>query len=222
MKITQRCPAHTKHGSVRFARKRRGLTLVELILAMTITAMACVAIAATMKATANTWEANQQDDQTLTSARIAIRRLKTIVSNAKLFGHRSVNELVLWAGDENGNFQIEYTECVMIRYDPATDQLQLLDIYFPPATPQANIDARNVTFVFADFSAPQVLTLLNADAYVRTRILADNVVSFTVSTIGQASYMRTAMFSFRLGQDDPSQQFDTVASMRSPAFYLME
>ena len=201
---------------------RRGLTLVELILAMTITAMACVAIAATMKATANTWEANQQDDQTLVSARIALRRLRTIVSNAKLFGYRSANELVLWAGDENGNFQIEYSECAMIRYDPATDQLQLLDIYFPPGTPQGDIDARNVTLIFTDFSAPQVLTLLGADAYVRSRTLADNVVSFSVSTIGQASYVRTAMFSFRLGQDDPSQQFDAVAAMRSPAYYLLE
>ena len=202
--------------------KRRGLTLVELILAMAITSMTCVAIAATMKDTAKTWEANQQDDQTLASARIAIKRLRTIVSDAKLFGHRTANSLVLWAGDENGNFQIEYTECAMIRYDPATDQLQLLDIYFPPGTPQGDIDARNMTFTFADFGAQQLLTLLNADIYVRSRTLADNVVSFTVSTIGQALYVRTAMFSLRLGQDDPSQQFDLVVSMRSPAYYLVE
>ena len=202
--------------------RRHGLTLVELILAMAITSMACVAIAATMKATADTWQANQQDDETLVSARITIKRLRTVVGQAKLFGHRTANELVLWAGDANGNFQIEYSECAMIRYDPATDQLQLLDIYFPPGTPQGDIDARNMTFTLADFSAQQLLTLLSADAYVRTRILADNIVSFTVSTVGQGSYVRTALFSFRLGQDDPSQQFDVVVSMRSPAYYLLE
>ncbi len=222
MRTMERTQAQTKHGFLRFACRRRGLTLVELILAMTITAMACTAVAAIMKATANTWEANQQDDETIVSARIAIKRLRTIVADAKLFGYSTSSILVLWAGDANGNFQIEYSECAMIQYDPATDQLQLLDIYFPPGTPQGDIDARNVTFTFADFSASQLATLLEADSYIRARTLADNVVSFTVSTIGQGSYVRTAMFSFRLGQDDPSQQFDAAVSMHSPAYYLVE
>ena len=222
MRTMERCPIHTKHGSVGSARSRCGLTLVELILALTITAMATVAIAGILKATANTWEANQQDDQTLVSARIAIKRLRTIVSNAKLFGNRMANSLVLWAGDANGNFQIEYSECAMIRYDPATDQLQFLDMYFPPGTPQGDIDSRNVTFTFTDFSTPQLASLLAADGYSRIRTLGDNVVSFSVSTIGQTPYFRTVMFSFRLGQNGPSHQFDAVATMRSPAYYLVE
>ena len=222
MRTIEHAEAQAKQILPSRACSRAGLTLVELILAMAITSMACVAIAATMKATTNTWEANQQDDQTLVSARIAIARLRNVISQAKIVYRKSADALLIWAGDYNGNFQMEYSECVAIEYDSLTRQLQFLDIYFPPGTPQGDIDSRNVALTSAEFTSPQFVSTFMADAYMRARTIVDNVIIFSVHVTGQDPYVRTAMFSFRLGQDDLSQQFDAVASMRSPAYYLVE
>ncbi len=204
------------HGSC------RGLTLVELILALTMTATICAALVTAVKATVDTWEVNQQDDEVLVSARNVTKRLRMIVGDAKLFGRCQNKTLVLWANDSNGNFQIEYSECAIVQYIPSTNELRLLDLHFPPGTPQGDIDNRNITLPVAEFPAQQLDTVFPADEYVRVRILAQDVSAYDCSAVGTVPDAKTIVFSFTLGESDPEWEFDVVATMRSPASYLLE
>ena len=202
--------------------KRGGLTLVELILAMAITAMVCTAIAAMMKSVADTWQTNNADNEVFTDVRIALSRIRRTVENARLLGYSDSQRVVLWSGDNNRNLQIDYIECMMIQYEPTTEQLQLMDIYFPAGTPQSEIDARDISLDPTDFGSGQLATTLSQDQYCRVRTLVSDVKWFSLTLDVPWPETRSIVLDFKLQSLDDSMRFHAVVSLREPTYYLLE
>lgn len=199
---------------------RQGLTLVEVIFALMIMAMAFSAVAMTIKAAADAWQAQVGIQETNDTGLAVTSRLRTIVNSAHLVGFQNSDRLVLWANDHNGNFLIDYDECVLLQHDG--EELLLYDIYFPPGTPQGNIDARRYRVVLDDFVRDDVAKLLEEDAYGRVRVLGQYLDRFEISMTEEAPYGRTVVFAFRFKNPEESEWFHAVISLGNPVYYPLQ
>lgn len=220
---TMKQPARTLgQNSIGISRRHRGLTLVELIFALGITVLACTAAAMTIKAVADGCRTDTDAMDTADSAGDVIARLRAIVKEAWLIGFYDDYSLVLWANDTNGNLQIDYTECVMLRYDQQTGDLQLLDIHFPDGTSESEIDAHKITLTYNQLCSHGMAWAISQDQYLRTRTLARQVFLFSFSVDPEPPYSRSVVFSFKLKDPDASNKWNPVITLYNPAFELLQ
>ena len=199
---------------------RQGLTLVEVIFALMIMAMALGAVAMTVKAAADAWEAHVGIQETNDAGLAVTARLRTIVNSAHLVGFQDSDRLVLWSNDQNGNFLIDYNECVLLQY--GDKELRLYDVYFPPGTPQGDIDARQYRVVLDDFVKNDVAKLLEKDAYGRVRVLGQYLDKFEVSMTEEVPYGRMVVFAFQFKNPEKSEWFHAVISLGNPVYYPLQ
>ncbi len=120
--------------------RRRGFTMVELIIGMFITAMVLAAMAAVSTAVSNGWQqADSADTAFVTGAQVQTRLAEyfrpaaTVAAIQKGTLGSSVGPATLffWRLDQTsnanptGNGAIEYNEIGLLRYDPTSEELRL-------------------------------------------------------------------------------------------------
>jgi prepilin-type N-terminal cleavage/methylation domain-containing protein len=204
-------------------RPKYGFTLIEVILALTITAAACTVTAMLLNAVANTWHTNDGISDAVNSARNGLLRVRSYIEQARFLGICDGTSLLLWSKDLDGDNQPDYCEMILIRYKSAAQKIELVDIYFPPSTPQSDIDARKTDLTMANFtSTNSVITTMSTDPYARVRTLAENVGQFSLTLDKASPFARYATLSMKITRQGISQYFQTVITPRSSAYYLLE
>jgi len=203
-------------------RRHSGFSLLELILAVAITAMACTASATVLKAVADTWQTTDDIHDAVSSTRHALTRLRTVIKQGRLFGYRSGSTLVFWANDDNNDLQINYAELQMVRYQPSERKLELLDVYFPPGTPDGEIDTRSTVLSPVEIAESSIVQILETDAYVRVRPLAYEIQQFSMALDTAGPDSRWVRFSLEVQRKNISQHLHTLVGLRAPAYYLLE
>ena len=205
------------------SRQNFSFTLVEVILALTITAGACTATAMLLNAVADAWHTNDGISDAVNTARNGMLRIRSYIEKARFLGNCNGTALLLWSQDRDKDYQIDYSEMILIRYQSATKKVELVDIYFPPGTSQSDIDARNTHLTYADISGTSsVTTILNADAYHRVRTLAEDVDQFSIGLDTSSPRARYVTLSLQVTRQGISQNLVGVITPRSTAYYLLE
>lgn len=117
----QRVVAWKRRGS------RRGLTLVELLVAMTVTSIVLSAV--TTLAFAMGRANNSTSDMALKQSQIRFATLKIsdVIRHGRLVCGMSGNELAIWSSDSNGDNQININELVLIERGSGEDYVGLCE-----------------------------------------------------------------------------------------------
>ncbi|MEM8834217.1 MAG: prepilin-type N-terminal cleavage/methylation domain-containing protein [Planctomycetota bacterium] len=165
---------------------RRGLTLLELLIALTITSMIGLAMATTLVASA-------RSVQSASEARSALQRFHALRQRVRGYTDPALAVLAsndqqgfaLWLHDENASNSVNLSELRVVWYEPDTQRVTLERVEFPEDWDDAQVAAADTAL--ADGADPflamesqrlldQTTTLVLADGIASTRLLFDDQI----------------------------------------------
>ena len=140
------------HAAVHAASRRRqlGLTFVELMMAMTATALIGLAIASMLFATTYGTEADKDLRSMVVKHKVLNARLSAAIRASKMVLAQGTDYLVLWMDDTTGEGEPNLSEIRLIHRDAATDELSS---YLAPANPAPDTEYPIASTDFNDFGS---------------------------------------------------------------------
>ncbi|MCL4211553.1 MAG: hypothetical protein HRU76_05770 [Phycisphaeraceae bacterium] len=193
---------------------RRGLTLIELMLALTITVMISGAIASMMAAIAAGVETRQDVRGTMVRASAASGRLGAYVAGSRCILSASATDLVLWLRDSRESGTVHASEVRWILYDPAGGGYDVLYVRFPDEWTDLQCDQADQEYAAnADWNA--VLNFYDDLGYVAMTRLVDGLESVEIA-IDHANPLSARLASFLLSfaAESGAQQVRVSESIR--------
>ena len=109
----------------------RGLTLLELVLALSITAMISAAVAGMLEAMASGVATRRDVRAHLVTASVAQARLDTIIGPSRCLLHVDKDGVVIWLKDTNADTMLQASELRWLHMDDAAGELLLERVSFP-------------------------------------------------------------------------------------------
>ncbi|MCZ6698323.1 MAG: type II secretion system protein [Planctomycetota bacterium] len=198
--------------SVRGSR-RRGFTLIELMLAGMITALVAAAGASLIFATTGASRELGGIRNTKTAGNYALSQIASRIRQARAIGDLRSNQLSLWVEDANGDDVANLNEIATIRYRSGEKTITYLVL--DPARASGS-------FVVPEWvltSAPSSQQMISMGGPQPT-VWADDVETFSFSGYPQETDTRIVEVRFTIGQGAGAISFQTTASPRAPADYL--
>lgn len=162
-----------------------GFTLVELIIAIAITAVIGLAAAAVAVGISNSYSDSEDYYQSLQTARSFMMRWESEVRQARLITAWSSTGLVLWTGDADGtnngvgNGQINRDELMLFQYNAAKKEIHQVFVQFPSTIDKTALNVIRSLATAADMTT--ISNMLTSDVYCQDRVVASNVTSFTLT-----------------------------------------
>ena len=170
-----------RDANTRRFRARRGLTLIELLIAVSITAMVGVAIATVMTAAGNSLSRVGEVRSALQRAHAMHTRLSAYTDAALCVLDEAPKQgFAVWLHDENPGGTINLSELRIIWYDTGEEEISVEWVTFPDDwTPQEVSEADRELEVGADYYT-EMLTK-RGEKMTSRLTLADGVVSEDLS-----------------------------------------
>jgi len=112
-------------------RRRIAFTLMELTLAMVITTIIGLSVAAATMVLSRAYANGENYADCVQNGRIAMQRIRRTVVRAKLVLQADNNNLMVWRQDANGDGQINLSEITQFYVDAAARQLKMRQVVFP-------------------------------------------------------------------------------------------
>ncbi|UCF43196.1 MAG: prepilin-type N-terminal cleavage/methylation domain-containing protein [Planctomycetota bacterium] len=105
----------------------KGLTLVELLMALAVTSVILTAVVTLAHALDTANDVSDDTSQKQAQVRYATLRISELIRHCKLICGAPGDDLCIWRADDNGDDKINPTELVYIESGTGRDFLQLLD-----------------------------------------------------------------------------------------------
>lgn len=112
-------------------RSTRGLTLLELVIGMAVTAMVGLSVAGLSSVLAGSYSQGEEYYRSVQSARIAMLRLQSEVRKAHLLTEVSTSQMMLWHEPVGGDGLINPSELTLITYHADEDNITQYRIVYP-------------------------------------------------------------------------------------------
>jgi hypothetical protein len=151
------------------------MTVVELVLSLTITAVIGVSIAAVLYASATTVSGQQATRTLMVSNEVCSLRINGALRSSSTVVARGDCYLVLWLGDRNGNGSPNLSELQRIDLDPNTKQLWS----FKAPANLAPASDTNYTLASTDFNT--VTAALKGSANFPSTLWASGITGWTTT-----------------------------------------
>ncbi len=192
----------------------RAFTMVELLVAATITALVATAGATFVSAVSNASLTSRSVTETKTAGHYASFQMTKVIRESRGVGQVTPNAVSLWMADTSGDDSLNLYETGVLRYDSANKQV-VLDFLQP-----ANGVAPTTTASTATFSDVTLLTAAMPPADKKSVVWAENIESLTFT--GQASSVQTRMVevTFTVNNTGTPVAFRAAAAPKAPADYL--
>lgn len=159
---------------------RRGLSLVELMLSITITMMVAAAIAAMLGAVSSGVGARRDNRTTMVLANAAQARLSAYAAPARCVLDAGPGGVVLWLDDSRASGTVHATEVRWLLHDAANGCLDVFWVNFPDTWGQAAQDLEDREYpVATDWLA--VLAAYQAKGLVSGQTLVESLASMDVA-----------------------------------------
>jgi prepilin-type N-terminal cleavage/methylation domain-containing protein len=104
---------------------RRGMTLIELLLAMMVTAMVMAGVATMAYALSSVRNASDETSSKQACVRFALTQLGELLRHARLVCYASDSQVLVWTADTNGDRQMNITEMACIATDTSRSSITL-------------------------------------------------------------------------------------------------
>jgi hypothetical protein len=153
---------------------QRGLSLLETLLAISITAVIGVAISALMAAAANSL--SSRDDGRSTAIRLATTniRLGAYIAPSLCVLDKSNNHITLWFEDSRTSNTVHASEIRWITFDSGTKTLSVKFVDFPASWSQSMVDDADFECnSLTDYAS--VLSSFESSEYITTVPLVDSI-----------------------------------------------
>lgn len=193
---------------------RRALTLLELTLALSITAMVGAAICGMMHAVTTGVSTRKDSRSLMIRSNAAQLRLAAYIMPARCLLAADQTHLVLWLEDSRQSDTVHATEIRWISFDAASKSLILKYVKFPDSWSQTAKDlADKESSKDADWAA--LLSYYESLGRTATMPLVDGLASAAIRTDqAQAQSSRRAMFDLDVAVEDGSWSIEVAAAVR--------
>ena len=126
---------------MRKARYKKGLTLVELVVAMIVTSIVLTAVVTLAYALDTVNDVTNETSKMQAQIRFAALRVSEMIRHCKLVCYASGDDLAVWRADDDNDGQISISELVYIECGSGQDHLRLCDF------PSSNNTAINLSSI---------------------------------------------------------------------------
>jgi len=158
----------------------RGLTLVELMLALTITVMISGGIAAMMTAVSTGVGSKRDSRSVMLHAHAAQTRLSAYVVPANCILDAGIDGFTLWFNDRRESDSVHATEIRWIDFDADAGALCVAFVVFPDSWTQTQKDLADLEYpIGTDWE--MVRRKYELDGHLRMMCLVDGLDSVTIS-----------------------------------------
>jgi hypothetical protein len=192
------------------------LTLPELVVGITITAIIGLAVAGVSMALSTGHAQSEQYSEYVQSARMGVMRVGRELREASLVTAYDSNTLILWGGDANGDGDINTDELVSISYDASTRQIVKYQKVYPSYWPDWLVDLLNFDLDLDEVdNANSVESYLKYGLLAESTVLATDVRSFDVTTGADAPVSRLVKVRLSVGDSDRALTVNTSMKLRA-------
>ncbi len=175
---------------------RRGMTMIELLIALAITAMVAVAIAAMLSAVTEGERSRRDNRGYIIRTHAARARLGAYIARSLRVLEVNGSDTVVWLNDWRQGGTVHATELRWLIFDGPNDAIDVYYVDLPDAWTEIQRDIEDVEYSFGqDWSA--VLSSYMTKGYVSKMTLVDGVGQVTVTT-DQPAAVDSTEISFEL------------------------
>ncbi|MHB0947118.1 MAG: PilW family protein [Sedimentisphaerales bacterium] len=192
---------------------RRGFTLAEMIMAMTVTGIILAAIATLAFALGSANDSADDTSEIQSRIRYTTIRLGELVKNCKLICYNSGTEVAVWRADDNGDNKINPGELVYIETESGSQ------IRFLSFRPNGAAASSSLTLAAIGISATK--DALKAGCVPSYITLIKNCTYVTFTTDAAAPFSKRLNLFFGVQQKGVTQNYQCSAFLRAQAGYLL-
>ncbi|MFC1675696.1 PilW family protein [Planctomycetota bacterium] len=194
---------------------RKGFTLAELIVALTMTVVILTAVTALTFAVSSANDAADDTNAKQAQLRYATLRITELIRHCKLICRVSENDIAIWRADDNGDGQINTNELVYIESSAWPDNfIRLVEFSQSGASSEM---PRPLDQIY-DGSIKAGLISVGNPVYTVLIPQCDNV---SLTTDVNPPLSRFVTVSFDLTENGTAHQYQINASMRSSSENLL-
>ena len=201
-----------------YAKQRKhAFTLMECVLALSITAVTGLAAAGVSMALASAYERGQAHTESMHAARVVMSRITAKIRKAKLVTSASDDALVLWTDDANLDGLINRDEMCLLRYDKRADCIEELKIVLSDELSYEVQVALNpeVSLSVAAREPSTTKVMLSRMPGFTTRVLASDVSDLEFEVWPNAPMTKLVKIESTHGQGDTSVSLSCAATLRA-------
>ena len=208
--------SNLKSESAPLPGRRRGLTFVELVIGLAITAMVAGAVSAVMTAVSRGWQQGREADTGTSRSTVSVLRIQKILRSAKQIGACRVGALngtpsqaaavMIWKGDLNGDGKVQLSETALLEHQPNSDpdsaQIVYWEVNYPTSWNTAQKQAADSTLADdAIYDGTQIDTFKTLST-VHSTAQATRVTAAEFHRIDSATAVRAGLeFALKFDQD---------------------
>lgn len=186
---------------------RSGFTLIEVLMAASITAAACAAATMLIQTINQNASASSEQHADVTTARDALLCIDMLVQEAALVGYWDDSQVLLWRDDDNDDGQINLSELTLIRYDAEDQCLSLRDV---PISAGQNPVVRLNQFV-----TTAAVQTVQQHASLRVRPMIGGLSSLQTWCDATGDAAQVVQMTLAVGSGDEAQTLHAVMSLRN-------
>jgi len=199
-------------------RKRLGFTLLEMTIAMVITAMTGLSVAGVTMVLGEANDRGQDFYQSVQTGRSAVMKIQTLIRGAKLVTASTSTSLVLWAEDTDGDGLISLSETVLLTFDTQAREIRVYRVVYPATMAEETRAALDASKSLADLaSVSTVTTTITCDTYCSSTVLAPDVSAFRLSVWPAVPMTKLVRFQLTVGLGTSAVTLRSAASTRAGA-----
>ncbi len=192
-----------------YTARRKGFTLAELIVALTMTVVILTAITALTFAVGSANDVANDTNAKQAQLRYATIRITELIRHCKLICKLEENNIAIWRADDNNNDQINLSEIVYIGSGYDRNYVRILE--FPN-------DNRGLTF---GGIKPIVSGWMDYGSTYTYTMLIPECENVTVALDTAPPFSRFATISFDLEENGSMRHYQINASLRSSSENLL-
>ncbi len=198
--------------------RRRAMTLIEVTLALTVTAMIGLVTTGVMVAVLNAHETTDRYTQNVQSGRISLANLQSKIRTSLGVTAGGVSGLTLWTHDDDDPGVINVEELAVLKFIPADGVVRLFAVVYPDSVPQATRDALNVTLDLDQVdSSVKALLRISATGHRQATTIASGLSALQFRYDESPPEARLVSISAAFGSGAQRIRLNTLAALRAPA-----
>ena len=197
-------------------RRQNAFTVVEMVLAMAITAMIGLSVAGVAVALSTAQADQEESYQYAQTARSAINRIQGYLSRARLVTARGDGSLVYWIKDADGDGTISLEELGEIRRHSEDRTLRLHRVVFPD-----NMDEQVHAALNAQVELDCAADMASATQLIETngrhvdQVEAEDVEAFDVAAYPECPVAKLVSIHLVIGQGERQVALRSAVALRA-------
>ena len=194
---------------------RAAFTMLELLVAATVTALTAIAAATLINAICNSSLTTKDLREAKSTGHYALSQFERTIRESRVVGQVTTSTITLWRGDTNSDDQVNLYETAVIRYDSSAQQL--IYEYLTPASggpPPATLVSSTA---LCDYNT--LYPMMPAGDKVSI-VWAANVDSLSFSGYPNNTDLRIVDASFTINTNGQSVPFRSAGGPRASGDYL--